>query len=813
METEPDDPIPPISDILTKIQVEDKLNGIQFDTSVIPNLSKYEIDRNGGYNLINGYKDAGSKLDYDFAVGVLNAFVDYNGVNLGRCIVIQGKYIVYSENEIVDINGKRIPKGWNFDLLDENGIAYFYGKDRYITVTEIIDGDLWNGVWGGSSLYEEQTNGTKLNNIILNQYQATDSNNIRYAVIDNPVLYSNGEQVGYTDDITVNFEVKYRNTNGTFSENPTINIMKHHDIDISDNEHIYITYGDYIEHIEFWFLFNCSGLNINTEEYIYDENKTCVVLISKDSTITILEAKLIQANKMYVEPVEPIDIYLDQPITVQANGSQNFEAMAKVRFTPTETATYSLTSNSQYDTYGYLYDSNGNLIASDDDSGNESNFKITQELNAGETYIYAVRFYDEGDTGEMELLLTKSVAEVDLTAFEVGQYIKGIKFDIHQKPDLSQFDDFTEWEKFEGNLILVNGNTFTQNYIHNLITIFNFDLLKNENPEFANKKGITVDGKMVYSEANGVVENVNEYGWNIELLDDNDEYNLEELYVINEIYGGGNNWNGSFVGADVYESQGTILQNIELYEYINNTRSYVVNLPLKDKDGVLLEGKSCEVFITVNNTSYIERLIFDYIYSNDEWVPVWKCEFKTMDGKNISLSIIANCSGINGNGELIHDITKAYLSCSFEDLIISYFMIDVVIQRHLTKITSGETLIGITFDKTYTRDDIIALFEKMYGKSSFTESGEIHDLITTTDGYRLYVSTVKQNGSNEVRIINELNGVDDVHNTIIYTSSDFIDLQAGWYNISEDGHIALNGVTIGALHYESYWNGLFIGKE
>jgi hypothetical protein len=50
------------------------------------------------------------------------------------------------------------------------------------------------------------------------------------------------------------------------------------------------------------------------------------------------------------------------------------------------------TSLSSVDTYGYLYDTNMTAIASDDDSGVNTNFKIEADLNAGTYYLKVTGF-------------------------------------------------------------------------------------------------------------------------------------------------------------------------------------------------------------------------------------------------------------------------------------------------------------------------------------------------------------------------------------------------------------------------------------
>ncbi len=66
------------------------------------------------------------------------------------------------------------------------------------------------------------------------------------------------------------------------------------------------------------------------------------------------------------------------------------------RFTPTKTATYvfytSYTSSS-LDTMGNLYDAQGNLLVTNNDSGEEDNFSIRYEMTAGETNFLGVSGY------------------------------------------------------------------------------------------------------------------------------------------------------------------------------------------------------------------------------------------------------------------------------------------------------------------------------------------------------------------------------------------------------------------------------------
>ena len=68
-------------------------------------------------------------------------------------------------------------------------------------------------------------------------------------------------------------------------------------------------------------------------------------------------------------------------------------------FTPTESKKYVIYSVSSEDTKVYLYDAAGSTIASDDDSGDDRNFRLEYELSAGTKYTFGVKYYNSSTTG------------------------------------------------------------------------------------------------------------------------------------------------------------------------------------------------------------------------------------------------------------------------------------------------------------------------------------------------------------------------------------------------------------------------------
>ncbi len=78
------------------------------------------------------------------------------------------------------------------------------------------------------------------------------------------------------------------------------------------------------------------------------------------------------------------------------------------------TGTYTFTSTSSFDAYGYLYDGSfnplspsQNLITSDDDSGGgNGQFQITRSFQSGRTYILVATTYSASITGSFSIRAT-----------------------------------------------------------------------------------------------------------------------------------------------------------------------------------------------------------------------------------------------------------------------------------------------------------------------------------------------------------------------------------------------------------------------
>lgn len=94
--------------------------------------------------------------------------------------------------------------------------------------------------------------------------------------------------------------------------------------------------------------------------------------------------------------------------TVSVNAGQT----TRVKFVAPSAGTYIFTSIGGDDTYGYLYNSatNSTALRSDDDSGNDQNFKIEYAMSANQTIYLGVKYYSTEKRGTILLDISKKAA-------------------------------------------------------------------------------------------------------------------------------------------------------------------------------------------------------------------------------------------------------------------------------------------------------------------------------------------------------------------------------------------------------------------
>lgn len=67
------------------------------------------------------------------------------------------------------------------------------------------------------------------------------------------------------------------------------------------------------------------------------------------------------------------------------------------KFTPSQSGSLTFYSTGSSDTFGELYDSDMTLLEYNDDNGEDRNFRISYNVNAGETYVLQIGAYDSSD--------------------------------------------------------------------------------------------------------------------------------------------------------------------------------------------------------------------------------------------------------------------------------------------------------------------------------------------------------------------------------------------------------------------------------
>ena len=98
-----------------------------------------------------------------------------------------------------------------------------------------------------------------------------------------------------------------------------------------------------------------------------------------------------------------LTITLGQTLEVDVDGVNT----KTIAFTPEYTHQYVFQSTGTGDTYGYIYDAEGNALARDDDSGGNGQFRVAYVLTAGETYYLGVRWYRPNGSGKIAVTLAE----------------------------------------------------------------------------------------------------------------------------------------------------------------------------------------------------------------------------------------------------------------------------------------------------------------------------------------------------------------------------------------------------------------------
>jgi len=113
-------------------------------------------------------------------------------------------------------------------------------------------------------------------------------------------------------------------------------------------------------------------------------------------------------NAYFVDDATPDTVYPDmqvgntQTVTIRYSGD-----VARIRFVPERDMNIIFYSSGDYDTYGMIQSSSGSH--SDDDGGEDNNFRVLERVKAGVVYTLAARLYDAAE-GSFDVTLEESTA-------------------------------------------------------------------------------------------------------------------------------------------------------------------------------------------------------------------------------------------------------------------------------------------------------------------------------------------------------------------------------------------------------------------
>lgn len=210
------------------------------------------------------------------------------------------------------------------------------------------------------------------------------------------------------------------------------------------------------------------------------------------------EAEQPTAEKDAFEDPDPKDsYYTESPLTFGPNEYVIDEAsMTLFRpFTPTVSGTYLFYTTGTVDTCGYLYDTDWNQLAYNDDGGSGTNFRITYSMHAGQQYWVGVRYYGSSNTGTITVYVdgvngdplsvgsnTYTVDRADKTVYRLftapqsGTYYfystgdadtRGYLLDLNFN-ELAYNDDggdgsnfYLEYEMFKGDTVVLGVNYYS----------------------------------------------------------------------------------------------------------------------------------------------------------------------------------------------------------------------------------------------------------------------------------------------------------------------------------------------------------------
>ena len=237
------------------------------------------------------------------------------------------------------------------------------------------------------------------------EYYVTVYEEDKQTVIYTGVLdYSNPVPV-YTYEAGKTYYFAFSHNRTDYSHYLSVELIQSHDYYVSSSEEATCTESGYIT-------YTCRTCGDSYTEYIYELGHNMVETVVSSATCTSDGEGIAECSRCdysysfsYTRLVHKdentddiCDACSEEIISISVGETKNIQVSqgeyVYIKFIPAVSGRYKFYSNSSDDTYGYLYDANMNRLYSNDDDGEELNFSITYEFEAGETYWWGVRYYD-----------------------------------------------------------------------------------------------------------------------------------------------------------------------------------------------------------------------------------------------------------------------------------------------------------------------------------------------------------------------------------------------------------------------------------
>ncbi len=141
----------------------------------------------------------------------------------------------------------------------------------------------------------------------------------------------------------------------------------------------------------------------------------CRIFLSGTGTVTITaesRSGLVDTCTITVNEPSEISLNEEKSLSTDTDGM----ATGSYKFVAEEDGVYAFYSfDNDYDTYGYVYDSEGYELSDDDDGGEGNNFFATFEATAGEIYYLSARPYSRDAEGEYSVSVKKVIKATSIS--------------------------------------------------------------------------------------------------------------------------------------------------------------------------------------------------------------------------------------------------------------------------------------------------------------------------------------------------------------------------------------------------------------